>query len=245
MSTTTSTQTERPLDSSPASEHFEHRRFMTWAGWSGLVASAAYIMTIVATNLLGSVEPSDGPDDIIRYLQDVGDNSIRSYVYGIAGIVMSILFIPYGVAVYSKLHRGAAAGFGSLAMVVGLVMLVPAYAVSILEASALASAATDLGAGSADTMYALLQAGDVTAGISFTVGSVLTLCLAPLLWAIDGRRSGALPTWLNRTGLLVGVTGLVWFVWLYENPVLLIVLLVNVVASLVFFIALARRLLHD
>jgi hypothetical protein len=218
---------------------------MTWAGWSGLVASAAYITTIAATSLLGSVEPSDGPDDIIRYLQDVGDNEIRSYVYGIAGIVMSILFIPYGVAVYSKLNRGAAAAFGSLAMVVGLVMLIPAYAISILEATALASAATELGTGGAEAMYALHQAGEVTAGISFTVGSVLTLCLAPLLWAIEGRRSGTLPAWLTRAGFVVAVTGLVWFVWVYETPIILGVLLLNVVASLVFFIALARRLLHN
>lgn len=217
---------------------------MTWSGWSGLVASAAYITTIAATSLLGSAEPSDGPDDIIRYLEEVGDNAARSYIYGVAGIVMSILFIPYGVAVFSMLKRGAAAAFGSLAMVVGLLTLIPAYAVNILEASALASAATDLGAAGADPLYALQEAALATSAISFTVGSVLTLCLAPLLWAIDGRRSGTLPTWLTRTGLFVALTGLVWFVWVFETPIILVVLLLNVVASLVFFIALARLLIR-
>lgn len=112
MTIPTSTQARPPLNGGPAFEPIEHRRFMTWAGWSGLVASVAYITTIAATSLFGSVEPSDGPNDAIRYLQDIGDNAIRSYTYGIAGIVMSLLFIPYGVAVYSKLHWGAAAAFG-------------------------------------------------------------------------------------------------------------------------------------
>lgn len=75
------------------------------------------------------------------------------------------------------------------------------------------------------------------------MGSVLTLSVAPLLWAIAGRRTGALSTWLNRTGLAVGIIGLVWFVFFFETPIILVVLVVNVVASLVFFIALSRLLI--
>lgn len=239
MSMTASSDTHSPVDHPSASEH---RKFMTWAGWSGLAASAAFIITIVATNFLGSVEPLDGPDDIIRYLDEVGDNAVRSYVYGIAGIIMSVLFLPFGIAVYYKLHRGAAAALGSVAMGVGLMMLVPAYAVSILEAAVLTSVASELGTTGSEALYALQEFGGGTAGIFFTVGSILTLAVAPLLWAMDGRRTGALPKWLSGTGLLAGVTGLVWFVWLYESPITLIVLLINVVVSLVFFIALARRL---
>lgn len=240
MSITTSLPIDRPLG---PGEPSQHRRFATWAGWSGLAASAAYVTTIVATNLLGTVEPSEGPDDIVRYLGEVGDSSFRSYLYGIAGIVMCVLFIPFGIAVHAKLRRGAAAGLGSLAMVVGLLMLVPAYAVSILEVAALAPAATELGSDGGQAIHVVHQSGEAIAGVFFTAGSVLTLCLAPLLWAADGRRTGALPSWLSATGLVVGVTGLVWFVWLFESPLVLVVLLVNLVASLVFFITLARRLL--
>lgn len=74
---------------------------------------------------------------------------------------MSLLFVPLGVAAYRVLRRGAVAGLGSLAMVVGLVLLVPAYAISILEATALASAATDLGANGAEALYVAEEAGGV------------------------------------------------------------------------------------
>ena len=241
MSTITTTPTDRSLG--PLAES-EHRRFMTWAGWSGLAASIAYITTIVATNLLGSVEPYDGPQDVGRYLEEVGDDVVRYYVYGIAGIVMCVLFTPFAIAVYSKLRRGAAAGLGSLAMIVGLMMLVPGYAVSILEAAALAPVATELGADANGAIYATAEAGEAIAAIFFSLGSVLTLCFAPLLWAIDGRRQNALPSWLIGTGVVVGVTGLVWFVWFHETPIILVALLLNLVASLVFFIPLARRLLE-
>lgn len=222
-----------------------YRSFRTWAGWCGIAASIAYITTVAATSLLGSVESYEGPDDIVRYLQEVGDNSSQSLLYGIAGIVMSVLYIPFGVAVYQVLRRQAIATLGSLAMVVGLALLIPAYAIAILEATALASAADDLGAAGAETLYVVEEAGGVMQAIFFTVGSVLTLSVAPLLWAIQGRRNGIVPTWLNRTGLVVGVSGLVWFVWFFETPVILAVLLVNVLASLVFFIAWSRFLVRQ
>ncbi len=227
---------------SPASER---QRFLAWAGWCGLVASLAYLTTIVATSLLGGVEPYDGPADVARYLGDVGDDAYRSYLYGIAGVAMSILYVPFGIAVHALLRRGAAAAMGTLAMIVGLLMLVPAYVINILEAAALAPAADELGAGAAESLYPLVEAAAMTAGIFFTIGSILTLCLSPLLWVVEARRTGALPTWLTRTGLVVGLSGLVWFVWLLEGPVVLAALLVNVVASLVFFVGLARRLLVD
>jgi hypothetical protein len=194
--------------------------------------------------VLGSVESYEGPADTVRYLEEVGDSSTKSYVYGIAGIVMCLLFMPLGVATYRVLRRGAMAGLGSLAMVVGLAMLVPAYAMSILEATALASAATELGASGAEALYVVREAGGVIQAIFFVVGSVLTLSAAPLLWAIEGRRTGALPTWLNRAGLVVGISGLVWLVFYFETPVILGAILVNVVASLVFFVALSRLLLR-
>jgi hypothetical protein len=219
----------------------EEKLFQRWAGRCGIAASVAYITTIAATGLLGSVEPYDGPNDVGRYFQDVADNSARPLTYGIAGIVMCLLFLPLGVATYHLLKRTAIAGLGSLAMIVGLLALIPAYAVAILEGTVLASAADDVGG---DALFVTAEAAQGVLTISFTVGSLLTLCVSPLLWAIDARRTGSLSTWLTRTGMFVGITGLIWTVWFIETGAVLAVLLPHVIASIVFFIGLSIKLLN-
>lgn len=217
-------------------------RFSVIAGWCGLLAAAAYITTIAVASLFGSVEAYDGPADIVRYLQDVADNSARSIVYGIAGIVMSVLFIPFGIAIYRALNRTASALLGSLAMTVGLVCLIPAYAMSLIEGTVLASAVNDAGIDDQSALYLATEFAVGVMVIFFTVGSILTLCVAPLLWGVEGRRTGAFSKWINLTGIIVGVSGLVWFVWFFETPALLFVMLLNAVASLVYFIGLAINL---
>jgi len=221
----------------------QNRSFANLAGWCGLAGSIAYLTTVLATSLLGSAESYTGPDDIVRYLDDVGEASYRGFVYGIAGIVMSILFMPFGVAMYRRLHSRALAGLGSLAMVVGLALLIPAYVISILEVTALTSAGNELGARGSEALYMVEEAAAAVQVVFFTAGSILTLCVAPLLWAIEGRRTGVLSTRLSQTGFLVALSGLVWFIWFVESPAILVVLLINVIASLVYFVVLSRQLI--
>ena len=196
MTTTQHTTPNAPgLDTSAALHHetpVDVRRFSIWAGWCGLAASLAYVTTIVATSLLGSVEAYDGPDEIIRYLQDVSDNATRSWLYGIAGIIMSLLYLPFGLAAYQKLQRTAAAGLGSLAMIIGLIALIPAYTISILEIATLAPAGTELGQDGSRALYTVIEAAGGVQVVAFTVGSVLTLGIATLLRAITARRTKAL-----------------------------------------------------
>lgn len=237
MSTTTASATAVAADTEMSDR--EQDRFSRWAGHLGLVAAAAYLTTVVATSLLGSVEAYETPDDIVRYLDEVADTAYRPLLYGIAGIVMSVLFVPLAVAGYRALRRTALAGLGAIALAIGLVSLIPAYVMNIVEGTVLASAASDLGGGSGEALYVTTEFASGVATVSFTVGSSLTLGVTPLLWAIEGRRTGTFSGWVNWAGLITGVTGLVWFVWFFESAVTLPVLLVNVVASLVYFVGIS------
>lgn len=221
----------------------EQGRFAKLAGVCGFAATVAYLVTILAASLLGRPEVYDGPDDVVRYFSDVSDQSTGPIVYGVAGIAMCLLFLPLGAAVFEAMQRTALAALGSLAMVVGLLALMPAYAISIIEATVLSAAADDVGADSAGALYTVAETTGGVSTISFTVGSILTLGISPLLWGLTGLRSGALTPWLARTAVVVGVTGAIWFVWLFETPVVLTVLLVNVAASLVLFAGLSRKLI--
>ena len=243
MTITTSSSDRSVMAGVPAADDAPSTSWYSWAGWCGLAASAAFLATVLAVNVLGSVEESDGPDDIVRYLTDVADNSTQPLIYGISGIVLSVLYLPLAVAGYRALQRRTGAGVGSLALVVGLATLIPAYCLSIVEGIALASAATDLGPGGSDALYVVHEAATTAATVFFSIGSVLSLGVAPLLWGFESRRTGTFAPWLSWTGIVAGVTGAVWFVWFLEPPFALLVLVVNVVTSLVFFVGVSLALI--
>lgn len=211
-----------------------HREsFLRWAGWSGLIGTLAFIVTIVMTT--GGVADPDGPGDMARFLADISDGGALSYVYGVAGAVLVVIYIPMAVGVYRLLDRSTMAWHGTAAMVFGLAVLLPAYLINLLPAQSFAPLAAELGGGSGEILYADYSIARSAAELFFTVGSVLSLAVGPLLWGIEWLRSMGSSRWLGWFGVVTGVTGMVWLVWLVDNAVFGYLLMANVLASLVLF----------
>lgn len=228
--------TERPLTAvAPAMEDSQQRSFLKWAGWSGVVGTLAFVVTILMT--FGGVAGPDGPDDVLRFLDDVAAGGSMEYVYGVAGNVLVFLYVPMAIGVYRFLDRSVGAWYGSVSIVLGLMVLLPAYVINLLAPMALVPLAADVGAAGAGALYADYQIARVVAELFFTVGSVLTLSFGPLIWGVSWLRSQGSGRWIGWTGVLTGITGLVWFVWLIDNAVFANLLIANVVLSLVLFTA--------
>lgn len=227
---------DRPLTAiAPVAEGSQQRAFLRWAGWSGVAATLAFIATILMT--FGGVASPDGAEDVLRFLDDVAAGGPMQYIYGVAGIILVFLYIPMAVGIYRLLDRSVGAWYGSAAVVLGLMVLLPAYVINLLAPMALVDLAADLGSGGAGAIYADYQVARVLAELFFTVGSVLTLSFGPLLWGVSWLRSRESARWIGWVGVLTGLTGLVWFVWLVENAIFANLLIVNVVLSLVLFAA--------
>lgn len=218
-------------------------RYLKWSGWSGLLASAAFLTTVLVSNLVTSgTEPPAGPSDMVRYFSDISENPAGFVAYGTAGIVLSILYIPMSFGVYRMLQRTTIAWFGTAAVVIGLGILLPAYVTNILLANGLAPAAAEVGEAGNAPLFVVYEFASSAAAVFFTVGSILTLAIGPGLWAVEALKSRVLSTWLAWTGVVVGVSGLVWFVWFVSSPLVLIALIVNGLASLILFTGLSATL---
>jgi hypothetical protein len=232
------------LGLSAAEDTESNARLDKWAGWLGLLATAAFLATIGVTSANSSIVLPDGPADILSYLAEVAEGATGFYVYGIAGLILTVLYVPMAFGVYRLLSKSALGWLGTAALVIGLAILFPAYLVSILNVGALAPAAELVGVGGADGLYTVYTFAAVAASVLFTVGSVLTLSVGPFLWGIEGLRGSAFARWLAWTGVVTGLSGLVWFIWTIDNPVILSVLTVNVLGALVLFTGLSVRLLR-
>lgn len=221
----------------------EERSFLRWAGWSGLAATLAFVVTIVVTNAGGPASPESSAE-ILGYLDEVSTSSLGLYAYGIAGIVLCVLYVPMAVGIHRLLGRSTVAWHGSFAVTVGLAVLFPAYLINLLIPAGLSHAASDPAIG-AESLYAVFAYAEGAAESLFTVGSALSLAIGPLLWGYGWLKADLDRRWIGWVGLVAGITGFVWFVWLLDTPIVLIVLMVNVVASLAMFTGASAALIAD
>lgn len=222
----------------------EASRFSKWAGWSGLIGSFAFLATVVVANVWNNaVEGVSDPSDVTRFMGEVSDSSASFIAYGVAGIVLSVFYIPMSFGVHRRLNRSTRSWFGTAMVVIGLGILVPAYVIALLVPTGLAPLAEELGSVGAEAIYVLNEVAGVGALLFFTAGSVLTLAFGPYLWAREALSSGAFSRWLGWLGVVTGITGLIWFVWFMDSPIILPVLVTNFVASLVFYTGLSVALL--
>lgn len=221
------------------------RRFSKWAGWSGLIASVAFLATVLVVNLTPSVDGASGPGDMVRYLSDMSEQDAVTITYGVAGILFCVLYVPMCAAINRRLGKTSRSWFGAAAIAVGLGILLPAYVINLLVPLGMAPVAEELGGASAETLYSIHEIAEAASLVFFTAGSVLTLAVGPFLWAREILQAGGFARWLGWTGLVTALSGLVWLVWFLDSPALLIVLIVNVLASLVFFFGVSAGLLRD
>lgn len=213
--------------------------FFTWAGWTGLLGTTAFLVTVAMTFV--SIPGPTGTADMTRFLDEVSAGGSLQLVYGIAGIALTILYIPLAFGAYRMQQKTTTSWYGALAIVMGLAILFPAYVINLHAPTALvAMSAAGIGA---ETLLAHYEVARTLAEIFFSVGSILSLGFGPLLlgygWLRRSRR------FLGWTGVLTGVTGMVWFVWLVESGAVGIVLIVNVLASLVFFTGVSVALVSE
>ena len=235
--------TERPA-SRITGMHGSEAMFSTWSGWSGLIATAAFLVTVIQTNVGGVAEP-EGPGEVLGYLDQVSRSPSSFYVYGFAGIVLVLLYIPMAAGIYRLLDRSTEAWFGSVAVITGLAVLLPAYLITVLVPAGLAPAAADLGAAGTESLHAIHTFATAAAEALFTVGSVLSLAIGPLMSGYGWLRALERRRWLGWLGLVTGLSGMVWFVWLTAGPLVLVALIVNVLCSLVLFGGISMELVSQ
>ena len=233
-------QLTRPVAADSA--RFDEPRFFRWSGWSGVIATTLFLVTVAATFAGGPARP-DGPGEVLAYLSEVGASPAQSLVYGIAGIAFCVIYVPMLFGAHRLLGGNVPVWFGTAGLVAGMALLLPAYIVVTLEPG-IGDVASRLGAGGADAAYVMYGTLSQANLVFFTVGSLLTLCFGPLLWSVESLRNGSIARWLSWTGILTGVSGLVWFVWFSENGLVMAVLIVNVVASIVYFFGLSAALVR-
>lgn len=147
------------------------RSFLQWAGWSGLVGTLAFVTTIVAAQVSAVADP-EGPGEILGYLEEVSQSGWNTYTYGIAGIVLTVLYIPMAVGVYRLLARSTAAWYGSASVVIGLAVLFPAYVINLLVPAGLVPLAADMGGVGAEALYADYAFARAAAEVFFTGASL-------------------------------------------------------------------------
>ena len=211
-----------------------------------MVASAAFLATVLIVQLwTGGVDGPVDAADMLRYVNDISDVEMGYIAYGVAGIVLSIVFIPMCFGVHRKLGRSTRAWFGTVAVVVGLSILLPAYVIALLPAVGMVPAAETLGVAGAEALFAINDMAGAASVVFFTVGSLLTLSFGPLLWATESLSNRTFSRGISWVGVVTGVTGFVWFVWFLDSPVLLLLLIVNVLASLVYFAGISISMLRS
>ena len=237
----------RPIDQRHlASSRHDHELVVVepndWrAGIAGLIASAAFITTGVLNSTGTAVEGPATAADVGRYLDAVNATMVPLVLAGLAGLTLCVFYIVMSRGVTAHLGGDRRAAVGTRITVWGLVALVPAYVLHL----AVTGGFTIMDAHGDVSDARLLQLHDAAQlgiTVSFAVGSLLSLGLGPLLWGLSGRANGKIPASLGRLLIAVGCTGIVWAAPV-ETPVVFMLIMVNVLASLVAFIALSRALL--
>jgi hypothetical protein len=216
------------------------RRLLRRGGIYGLAASAAYLATGVLTSVIGGIEPPENVADMDRYLSEVSDAPLGFFLYAIAGLALCVLYIPMSRAITDLLAARRTARAGTTSVVAGLVILIPAYVIAAIGSVGLVNR-HDAGSDT-DTLFDVHELVSTAAEVSFSVGSLLSLGVGPLLWGLAGRTGREIPRWLSRLAIVVGLLGLVWIIPPGVRPDL--VVLANVLGSLVLFVALSLRLLR-
>jgi len=217
-------------------------RPLRWDGVSGLLATAAFLATGVLTSIVGEIEAPDDVADMSRYLADVGDVELGYVLYAVAGIALCVLYVPMSLAVTRVLNGGSTARFGTMSVIAGLVILLPAYVLAVASTTGLVNAQA-AGAG-ADSLFAVREFSATASEVFFAAGSFLSLGVGPLLWGLAGRGGTGIPRWMSRLAIVVGTVGLVWAVPPSDNVLLTVLVLINVLGSLVLFAALSVKLLR-
>ena len=175
-----------------------------------------------------------------RYLADVGDAQFGFVLYAIAGLALCALFVPMSRAVTVLLDARRAARAGTMSVIAGLVILVPAYMISAVGSVGLVNR-HDAGSDTA----ALFDAYEIMSTVGeflFGVGSLLSLGVGPFLWGLAGWSGREISRRLSGLAMVVGVLRLSALSTVGAQPVL--VVMANVLGSLVLFVALSRRLLR-
>lgn len=214
-------------------------RSLRRGGIYGLAASAAYLASGVMTSLVGGIEPPESVADMDRYLADVGDAQAGFVLYAIAGLALCALYVPMSRAVTVLLDSRRLARAGTASVIAGLVILVPAYMISAVGSVGLVNrhdAGTDT-----ETLFDAHEYMSTAAEVAFGLGSLLSLGVGPFLWGMAGRAGREIPHWLSSLAIVIGVSGLVWAIPPSARPALIV--MVNVLGSLVLFVALSRRLI--
>lgn len=209
--------------------------FLRAAGWSGIVATIAYAITIVV-NSIAPIGSPDAPADMASYIDEIGANTWSPVTYGVLGIALCLIYIPMAAGVHRLLGRGTVSWFGTAAVVLGLLLLVPAYVIGLIPVAAFASAADVLG--SAESLWPLYTTLSGAAEIFFVAGSILSLAIGPLLWGIERLRTVSRTCWIGWTGVVSGLTGVVWVILVVGTPPLPL-LLAHIIAGVVMFTALS------
>ena len=230
MNTTTATATSEVVTRPP--ERHPFRR----AGWFGLAGSVAYLTTGVLANSGAAVDEPDSVADVGRYLDEIDAVTGTHVAYGLAGVALCLLFVPMARATTGLLGGTANARRGTLALIAGLLALIPAYLMNIVASAGVValSERTDL---TDARLLDVLDAAALVSTVSFAVGSFLSLGVGPFLWARAAGGNRAVPRWLGRLFVVVGVTGAVWL--LPTGGLLFVPLMVNVLGSLVAYTALS------
>lgn len=216
------------------------RRSLRRGGIYGLAASAAYLATGVLTGIIGGIEPPESAADMDRYLAEVRDAPLGFVLFAIAGIALCVLYVPMSRAVTSLLGARRTASAGTTSVIAGLIILVPAYVIAAAGSVGLVNR-QDAGTGT-ETLFDAHELMSTAAEVSFGLGSLLSLGVGPFLWGLAARTGRDIPRRVSGLAIVVGMTGLVWAVppSVRPDPVVLI----NVLGSLVLFVALSRRLLR-
>jgi len=208
-------------------------------GLYGLAASAAFLTTGVLTSVIGGIEAPENVADMDRYLAEVGDAPIGFILYALAGLALCVLYIPMCRAITNLLLDRRAARAGTTSVIAGLVILVPAYVIAAVASVGLVNR-HDAGTGT-EKLFDAFEVMSTAAEVAFGLGSLLSLGVGPFLWGMAGRAGREIPRWLSSLAIAIGVSGLVWAIPPSARPALIV--MVNVLGSLVLFVALSRRLI--
>lgn len=233
------TTTVRTTDNTAADTTIDanDRSTLRWGGLYGLAASAAFLMSGVLTSVIGGIEPPESVADMDRYLAEVGEAPIGFVLYAIAGLALCVLYVPMSRAITELLRDRRAARAGTTSVIAGLLILVPAYVIAVASVGLVNrhDAGTDT-----ETLFDAYEFLSTAAEFSFGLGSLLSLGVGPLLWGLAGRAGREIPRSLSGLAIVIGVSGLVWAIPPSVRPALIV--MVNVLGSLVLFVALSRRL---
>jgi len=205
--------------------------------YSAIVSAISWVAYVFAGTGFPDLAAAESP---LEYFQLFSGARMSYLVYGWAGVLGTLLVVPYVLAFYDALKSSSAALLALVVSLLGVALATigffkPLAAIYYLVPLALEAAE--------ELLPTYRVAVEVTLQIlegPWNLGSFLVFGLGFFLFALLSGQQRVAPSWVNGVGLLAGLAGLVWLNGMFNvlpSVMVTVMVLTNIVGAIVWSIS--------